>query len=355
MGLCWRRSVSKGKVNRVADLEWFKMAAPWPPGFQRIPNEPWTRSSLEELALGYDTVERHGWYRNLDPTVEDLAERLKDGEILIDYSGGTGILIERFLARIGDRDIGIVNVDSSEKFLRLALEKLKHDERVAFRHIQYLRDEKRIQTLQKVLEGPLLDRGVDMLVSTNAIHLYYGLDDTLASWYKALRPDGLVHVQSGNIGVPDKPDDAWIIDETVEAVQAVARKIVAEDDHWADYRDVLDDEKRMAAHARLRQKFFLPVRPLDHYKQALQRTGFQIERVDHQTFDASVSEWNEFLSVYHEGVLGWIGGCRRIEGQDPSLHAIADRKALLEVAMKKLFEGQESFPALWTYIVARRP
>ena len=53
------------------------------------------------------------------------------GDVLVDYSGGTGILARRLLDRIGERETGIVIVDASPKFLRLALEKLGDDPRVA--------------------------------------------------------------------------------------------------------------------------------------------------------------------------------------------------------------------------------
>jgi hypothetical protein len=42
----------------------------WPEGFDRIPDEDWVERPVEEFALHYDTVENHGWYRNLDLTVE---------------------------------------------------------------------------------------------------------------------------------------------------------------------------------------------------------------------------------------------------------------------------------------------
>src|SRR5581483_1043802 len=71
--------------------------APWPPGFVRIPDEDWTRAPLDALAVKYDAVEKHGWYANLDPTVEEIVAFARPGHVLVDYSGGTGILIERLL------------------------------------------------------------------------------------------------------------------------------------------------------------------------------------------------------------------------------------------------------------------
>jgi SAM-dependent methyltransferase len=320
----------------------------WPPGFPRVPEGHWTGVPPEELARTYDTVREHGWYRNLDPTVAALAGRLRDGDLLLDYSGGTGILASRLLDELGDREVGILIVDASPKFLRVALEKLGEDERVAFRLIEFLRDEKRLQTLQEALEPPLLERGVDALSSTNAIHLYYDLDETLRSWRALLREGGRVHVQSGNIGVPDLPEGAWIIDETVEAINAAAERIVQADERWAAHRERSGDPR----YAALRRKFFLPVRPLGHYLEALERAGFTIEGVEHRTIEARTADWAAFLATYHEGVLGWVGGSERVDGVPPTDAAVADRLELLELAVGEVFAAP-AFEAVWTYVDAR--
>jgi SAM-dependent methyltransferase len=309
-----------------------------------VPDEDWARRPSEELARKYDTVREHGWYRNLDPTVETLSGGLRGGDLLLDYSGGTGILAERLLPSL-PADAGILIVDASPKFLRLAVEKLGADERVAFRLIRFLDAERRLQTLQEALEPPLLARGVDAIASTNAIHLYYDLDETLRSWRSALRPDGRAHVQSGNIGVPDLPAGAWIIDETVEAINAAAVALVRGDERWAAYRGRIGDPRYDA----LRRKFFLPVRPLGHYLEALERAGFTVERVEHRTIEASTEEWTSFLAAYHEGVLGWVGGSERVEGVAPSEEAVADRLELLRLAVAEVFAAP-AFDSVWTYV-----
>ena len=319
----------------------------WPAGFARVPDDDWVGRPPEELARTYDTVREHGWYRNLDPSVGVLSERLRDGDVLLDYSGGTGILASRLLAELGDREVGILIVDASPKFLRVALEKLGGDDRVAFRLIRFLDGERRLQTLQEALERPLLERGVDALSSTNAIHLYYDLDETLRSWRAILRPGGRVHVQSGNIGVPDLPEGAWIIDETVEAISAAAERLVQADDRWAAYRERIGDPRYEA----LRRKFFLPVRPLGHYLEALERAGFTVERVEHRTIEARTEDWTAFLAAYHEGVLGWVGGSERVEGEPPTEEAVADRLELLRLAVDEVF-GAPTFDAVWTYVDA---
>ncbi len=323
------------------------MSELWPAGFARVPDGDWVGRPPEELARTYDTVREHGWYRNLDPTVATLREWLREGDVLLDYSGGTGILADRLLAGLGGREVGVLIVDASPKFLRVALDKLGRDERVAFRLIDFLREEKRLQTLQEALEPPLLERGVDALSSTNAIHLYYDLDETLRSWRALLRPGGRVHVQSGNIGVADLAEGAWIIDETVEAISAAAERLVREDDRWAAYRSRSGDPR----YATLRRKVFLPVRPLGHYLEALERAGFTIARVEHRTIEARTADWTAFLATYHEGVLGWVGGSERVEGEAPSEEADADRLELLGLAVADVFDAA-SFDAVWTYVDA---
>ena len=327
------------------------MPAPWPPGFRRVPDDDWIGQRTDTLGRTYDTVRDHGWYRNLDPTVERLAAHLRPGDILLDYSGGTGILAQRLLTELADSDLGILIVDASPKFLRVALEKLGEDERVAFRLLRYLKDERRLQTVQEAVEAPLRERGFDAIASTNAIHLYYDLEDTLLSWREALRPGGRAFVQSGNIGVDDLPEESWIIDETVEAINSAAGELVRTDERYTQYREGLEDPARRAAYDELRRKFFLPVRPLQHYLSALEDAGFRIERVDHVSIAADSAEWTEFLSAYHEGVLGWVGGSERIEGQPPTEGAVADRLRLLRESADRVFGGG-SFEAVWTYIEA---
>ena len=205
--------------------------------------------------------------------------------------------------------------------------------------------------MQEAIEAPLRESGVDALSSTNAIHLYYDLEETLRSWRELLRPGGRAFVQSGNIGVPDLPEGSWIIDETVEAINAAAAELVRTDERYEQYREGLEDPARRAAYDELRRKFFLPVRPLAHYLSELEAAGFRVESVEHVSIATNAAEWTEFLSAYHEGVLGWVGGSERIEGEPPTEESVADRLRLLRESVDRVFDGS-SFDAVWTYIKA---
>ena len=241
-------------------------------------------------------------------------------------------------------------VDSSARFLRVAVEKFAHDPRVAVRLLRFLRDEKRLRRLDEVLDPALLERGVDAIVSTNAIHLYPDLDGTVSSWARLVRPDGKLFINSGNIRNPRAKPNEWILDETVWVINNLAEGIVTTDPRYAAYRPVLDDADAMKAHAQFRDRVFLEPRPLDVYVDALERNGFAVERVREATIRASVEDWYEFITAYHDAVLGWVGGSEKVDGRPPTQEAVQDRLALIRQAIDTLFGGRSNFQACWTYI-----
>ena len=325
---------------------------PWPKNFKTIPEQEWVKAPLEKLALKYDTVENHGWYKNLDNTVDQISRDIRGGDILLDYSGGTGILANRLLSNLGkNSDLGILIVDSSPKFLRLAIEKLKSDPRVAYRLINFKKEEKRLEYLHEVIEDDLYQKGIDIISSTNAIHLYYNLKETLESWKKILRPGGRIYVQSGNINNPDASADGWIIDESVIKINEAALEIVLKDDRFSKYRSSMQDKKYMEAHDKLREKYFLPVRPIQFYKDLFKEVGLKEVSCEYHSIEATVKDWYEFINVYHEGVIGWVGGSKKITGKDCGPQCIEDRLILIREAMEKTFSNQKTFKAVWNYFI----
>ena len=241
----------------------------------------------------------------------------------------------------------VLIADSSPKFLRLSLEKFYTDKRVSFRLIRFLKEKKRLETLRESVDESIWSIGIDGIVSTNAIHLYYSLEQTLQSWKDILKTTGKLHVQSGNINNPDAAG-AWIIDETVEHIHKAALEIVASQSGFASLRKLTADKDYMAAHDRLRQKYFLPVRPLSLYTNRIEKAGFKIENTTWRAITAHVDEWYDFLVVYHEGVLGWVGGARKVTGKAASPHDVSLRKALMRLAMEVVFEGKDHFKVLRT-------
>lgn len=320
----------------------------WPAGFARVPDEPWTRAAVSELAEKYDSVERHGWYANLDPTVRDLVDGLREGDVLVDYSGGTGILLGRLLEAAGPFPFGAIDVDASPKFLRLALEKLGAEPRVAFRLLEWRKEAKALAPLDEALGPAMATRGVDAVVSANAMHLYPDLEPTFRAWRRCLRPSGRALAQSGNVRVPEA--DGWIIDDTVAAVAQEARRIVEEDERFARHRDALRDPARLAQHDAFRRRVFVPPRALSTYVEAFETSGFRVEDVRTRRIRARSDEWLEFLQVYDEAVLGWVGGTEKIEGRAASPADRRDRLDLMALALDRALRGRGTFDATWTYL-----
>lgn len=327
------------------------MSFDWPKDFQRIPDADWTTAPLDPLGQRYDSMARHLWYTNLELTLEQLSAALKPGQVLIDYSGGTGILARQLLQRVAG--IGVVMVDASPRFLRVALEHFREQPRVAFRLLNYLEGQRRLQRLDEVLEPALVQRGVDALVSTNAVHLYPDLEDTFQAWARVVRPGGKVFVQSGDIRNPEGKPGEWLISEVVAKVREVAREVAAEDPRYAPYREVLANPERMAAYDALWRKVFLPIRPVSGYREALTRAGFTVTDVITRTVDVGVLEWYEATSVYPD-LLAWVGGSPKVDRRQPTPSELQDRLDLLKQSFLKLFSGRDVYQSTWTYLVAEK-
>jgi len=327
----------------------------WPEGFVPVLDEEWTTQPIDDTALAYDHVDEHGWYSNLNPTVEALAATVRDGDVVLDYSGGTGILLDRARLRIFSRPVGWLIVDASAKFLRVALEKYRDDPRFAVRLLRFLKDEKRLQTLDEVLGEELLTRGVDVIVAVNAIHLYPDLGEVASAWVRALRPGGKVLINSGNLRNPRAAAAEWILDETVWVINDIGEAIVRSEPAYAKYRPVLDDTERMKAHAEQRDRVFLKPRPLEYYTTALESAGLVVTDVHERTIVADVHEWFELMTAYHESVLGWVGGTPKLDGKTASAEELKDRLAIMRRAMETAFAGRSEFNACWTYISCEKP
>jgi SAM-dependent methyltransferase len=324
------------------------LPSPWPAGFAPVPDEPWAKAPVDPFALGYDRLGSHGWYSNLEPTVEEVAGWLDGGALVVDHSGGTGLLADRLLAARPGTRAGILNADASGRFLRLAAEKARGDPRLAFRLLPFAGG--RVRDLADA--APELAGRIGGIACANAVHLYPDVREAAASWHEMLRPGGRLHVQSGNLAHGD--GGAWIIDATVGAVDREARRLVADGPEWARHRDVLADAGRMEAYDAVRRRWFPPVRSAGETVAAIAAAGFGVERVRHRDVTVDTAEWAEFLGVYHEGVLPWVGGCKETDGRPAGAADVRDRLRLISKGLRAAVGGP-SFRASWTYVDAAKP
>jgi SAM-dependent methyltransferase len=247
----------------------------------------------------------------------------------------------------------ILMMDSSPKYLKLSHDKFGRNYKFHFRVINYLKDEGRLQTISEVL-GKEHEGLLDGIVCTNAIHLYPTIDETIKSWNKILVKGGKLLINSGNIYNPLMGEETKLIDQTVNEISKLSFNIVKDNPKYVKYIELIDDFDYINKHNTLRDKYFLPIRPINFYTDELIKNGFKIIEVKTIDVDAKVDEWFDFLKVYHEGIIGWIGGSKKITGVDPSGDEVNDRIEIIKLALTEMFNNQNDFKACWNYIICEK-
>ena len=318
----------------------------------KIIDESFLKSDVTEFALGYDRVKNHTWYDNLNYLVELSNEYFNDDDFIMDYSCGTGIFPERLLKSTVSCP-RILMMDSSPKYLKLSYNKFGNNYKFFFRLMKYLKEENRLQTISESM-GEDYKELLDGIICANAIHLYPTISDTIKSWNKLLVKGGKLLINSGNIYNPLMGADTKLIDQTVNEISKLSFDIVKENPKYFKYIDLMEDFEYINKHNTLKDKYFLPIRPINFYTDELIKNGFKIVEVKTIDVGAKVDEWFDFLKVYHEGVLGWIGGVNKITGVDPKENEVEDRIDIIKIALNKMFNNKNDFKACWNYIICEK-
>ena len=318
----------------------------------KIIDESFLKSDVTEFALGYDRVKNHTWYDNLNYLVDLSKQYFNDDDFIMDYSCGTGIFPERLL-KSNVSCPRILMMDSSPKYLKLSYDKFGNNYKFFFRLMKYLKEENRLQTIDESMGENYIEL-LDGIICTNAIHLYPTISDTIKSWNKLLVKGGKLLINSGNIYNPLMGADTKLIDQTVNEISKLSFDIVKENPKYFKYINLMEDFEYINKHNTLRDKYFLPIRPINFYTDELIKNGFKIVEVKTIDVGAKVDEWFDFLKVYHEGVLGWIGGVNKITGVDPKENEVEDRIDIMKLALNKMFNNKNDFKACWNYIICEK-
>ena len=297
-------------------------------------------------------VKNHTWYDNLNYLVDLSKEYFNEDNFIMDYSCGTGIFPERLLKSTVSCP-RILMMDSSPKYLKLSYDKFGGNYKFYFRLMKYLKEESRLQTIDESM-GDTYKELLDGIICTNAIHLYPTISDTMKSWSDILVKGGKLLINSGNILNPSMDVESKLIDQTVEDISKISFDIVKSEPKYSKYLDLIDNFEYINKHNELRKKYFLPIRPIDFYTDELLKNGFKITEVKTINIDAKVDEWFDFLKVYHEGVIGWVGGSKKITGIEPTEQEINERIEIIRLSLNKMFNGQNNFKACWNYIICEK-
>ncbi|WP_169732948.1 class I SAM-dependent methyltransferase [Haloechinothrix halophila] len=330
-----------------------KSGGRWPEGFDRIPDEDWLKKPVEESAMRYNKHGSNAFNKNWDPTIAQVLSVLDDEHIILDYSCGTGLFTER-LFEYFSRPTRILNVDVSPKYLRVVADKFKLDDRVALRLQKRISENGQLQSLDDTIGEVLLNRGIDILTSANAVHLYPNLADTFASWNRVLRRGGLALVSTGDMSNPKKRQGDWRLHDTVEVVHTIAQEIVKTEPLFEKYRHLIDDDSLMLAYKEIRSRVYPPIKPIDLYLDELSDAGLEPLHHFEEWIEISTTELIDALVPYHDVVLGWIGGSEKVEGDPPTQEALRDRLFLMKYCATKLYMQRDRLRGPWTYITCRK-
>jgi hypothetical protein len=149
-------------------------------------------------------------------------------------------------------------------------------------------------------------------------------------------------------------NDGILIDQTVNRIAEVSYDVVKNNPKYKKYVDLIENFDYINKHNNLRDKYFLPIRPIDFYTDELTKNGFKLIEVKSENVDAKVDEWFDFLKVYHEGIIGWVGGSKKITGVEPTEEEINDRIEIIKTALDIIFENKNDFKACWNYIICEK-
>ena len=319
---------------------------------EKIIDESFLKSDVTEFALGYDRVKNHTWYDNLNYLVDLSKEYFSDDDFIMDYSCGTGIFPERLLKSTISCP-RILMMDSSPKYLKLSYDKFGNNYKFFFRLMKYLKEENRLQTIDESM-GKDYKELLDGIICTNAIHLYPTISDTIKSWDKLLVKGGKLLINSGNILNPSMDSESKLIDQTVNEIAKLSYRIVKETPKYSKYSDLINDVYYIKKHDSLRDKYFLPVKNIEYYTDEILKNNFKILEIKTINIDAKVDEWFEFLKVYHEGIISWVGGANKITGVEPKKDEVEDRIDIIKLALNEMFNNNNDFKACWNYIICEK-
>ena len=326
-------------------------------GLRAGPGRGLDERAVDEAGLAYDHVDAARLVPQPRPHRRASSRRsLRDGDMLLDYSGGTGILLDRLRLRVFDRRVGIVIVDASAKFLRVALEKYRDDPLVALRLLRFLKRREAAAALDEVLGPELSSAARRARVARTRSTSTPTSRETLGAWMQRAAPRRRVFINSGNIRNPRA--EAGRVDPRRDGVghQRPRRGARA---HRPAVRAYREAARRRRAHGR---------------RTPTTATACSCSRARStptcRRFESAASRWTDVAEETIEARrrrvvrvplrlprrrarLGRRHGAdrRRAAQRD----AVRDRLRLMRHAMDTLFGGRPTFKACWTYITCRKP
>jgi len=287
----------------------------------------------------------------LDELIDLARPNIHENNIVVDFGAGTGTSSIRILDKLKTK-MRLWLVDNSPAWLGKAYEFLSSYKNVDFFVLK--KKDNRCATLSETLGK----ESVDHVISANTFHLVPNLKETFKGIAEALKKNGTLIFNSGNIIREGRPKGALMLDSTVYRVHDIAVDIIRKNSQFRKYRKGLSDRIKTQIAQR---KFIFPYpRPIQDYLSALKRAGFKYMRPYYKCFKLKYDDWLKFLMVkrLQAGILPEVGG------KYPSLEEQKDRDIIINMAANELFKELKTFNPLadnktyqceWAYVSATKP
>lgn len=310
-----------------------------------------TKSSSKGATAYHDAVVNTSWHKkNIDGLIKIVQEKIKNGDIVIDFGAGTGASTLYLIKKI-KKNYTLWLVDNSASWLGKAFEILNSYKNVTFSLLE--KKNEKYATLQETIGLETADH----IVSANTFHLIPNLGYTFKGIYKALKKGGTFTLQSGSIIRNNREIGILIIDNTISMVHDIALEIIRKNDTFAKYREGLNSRIQQE---KAQRKFMFPdSRPVQHYLSMLKRAGFKNPKVSYRRISVRYKDWLAFLLVkrLQAGILPEIGGKEATPEEE------RDRNQIIKMATLQLFDilkkenplaNNSSFTAEWIYITVEK-
>ena len=289
------------------------------------PNKPISRGAIAY----HEAVANADYYlESLDKLMSIIAQKIKDGDIVVDYGAGTGVSAMYMLKRL-KANIKLWLVDNSPAWLGKAYDIFHKNPNVECFILE--KNNEDYATLCETIG----EQTADHVISANTVHLIPNLEYTFKGINLALKPNGTFTFQSGNITRRGRKKGVLMVDDTVKRVHDIAMEIVKENKKYKNYREII---KKQIEPNKKQQNFVFPEpRPLEYYLASLKSAYFKYAEPYYKLLRIAYKDWMEFLRVkrLQAGILPEIGGI------NPSPQEEKDRDELITMSANQLFKELE--------------
>ncbi len=265
------------------------------------------------------------YIRILEEMVHLALPKIKEGDLIVDFGGGTGASALSLLKHV-KFPIELLIVDNSPAWLGKAHEVVANKE-----FVKCLLLEKRNGHHLTLVES-IGEERADHVISWNTVHLIEDIEYTFEGIYDALKEDGVFSFESGNIIDKNSPKGALMVDSTVKRVHDIALDLIRNNPNFSEYEKDIDE--RIKREETQRKFVFPDPRPAEFYLDTLKKIGFEYDKPQFKLFKVQYSDWLNFLRVkrLQAGILPEIGGHR------PTPKEENDRDILITKAANQLFK-----------------